>query len=153
MSYISICLRRAQGLERADASSGTDVFLEPREQLYPMSQPLLDYALEDAFDHFGYLGSTFGSALHDVAVLAEDIQQHSRIWDNVCIPERWIWDAKPHWPAARHDLLLYVLVAFAPSSFMSTFFRCTVLKPKEGTNPLVYAAYFNKDKHARALLS
>ena len=36
---------------------------------------------------------------------------------------------------------------------MSTFFRRTPLKPKADTNPLVYAAYFNKEEHARILLS
>ncbi|KAF8415256.1 hypothetical protein L210DRAFT_865949, partial [Boletus edulis BED1] len=143
MCYISICLRRAQ-------SSQT------RVRLYPKSELLLDYVLDDALDHFGYLGSTFKLALDDIAVLAEDIQQHSWIWDNVCIPGRWdTWEIniKPHWPAAIHDLLLYILVAFAPNAFMDAFFRRTALKPKEGTNPLVYAAQFSKDEHARTLLS
>ena len=117
-----------------------------------MSQPLLDYVLDDAFDHFGYLGSNFESALPDIRALADDIRQHSEIWDHVCIPARWEIGTQPHWPAARHDLLLYILVAFAPNSFMSAFFRDNALKPKEGTNPLVYAAHFNKDEHARTLL-
>jgi ankyrin repeat protein len=118
-----------------------------------MSQRLLDYVLDDALDHFGYLGSKFESAVPDVALLAQDIQQHSEIWDNVFIPARWEIGTTPHWPAARHDLLLYIFVAFAPNSFMSAFFRDNALKPKEGTNPLVYAAHFNKDEHARTLLS
>ena len=110
--------------------------------------------LDNALDHFQYLGSTFKTILHDVKVLAGDIQRHSWTWDHVCIPARWeIGDNKPHWPAARHDLLLYILVAFAPNSFMSKFLRRTPLKPKEGTNPLVYAAYFNKEEHAHTLLS
>ena len=117
-----------------------------------MSRRLLDYALDDALDHFGYLGSKFESAVPDVTVLAEDIRQHSEIWDNVCIPARWKISTKPRWPAARHDLLLYILVAYAPKSFMNAFFRDNALKPKEGTNPLVYAAHFDKDEHARTLL-
>ena len=85
-------------------------------------------------------------------MLAEDIRQHSEIWDHVYIPARWEISTKPHWPTARHDFLLYILVAFASNSFMKAFFRENALKPKEGTNPLVYAAHFHKDEHARTLL-
>ncbi|KAF8440037.1 hypothetical protein L210DRAFT_857443, partial [Boletus edulis BED1] len=60
--------------------------------------------------------------------------------------------ATPMWPASKHDLTLYMLVAYAPNSLLRSFLRRTPLKPKEGTNPLVYAAYFNKGEHARALL-
>ena len=150
MCYISVCLKRGHESAPADVSSCTGS--SNRGRLHPMSQPLLDYALDDALDHFGYLGSKFELALPDITVLAEDIRQHSEIWDHVCIPARWGIGTKPHWPAARHDLLLYILVAFAPSSFMSAFFRDNALKPKDGTNPLVYAAHFNKDEHARTLL-
>ncbi|KAF8133983.1 hypothetical protein EV363DRAFT_1325201 [Boletus edulis] len=125
-------------------------------RLHPKSHPLLDYALDDALAHFGHLGSTFKSVLHDVTVLAEDVQRHSWIWDHVCIPGRWdTWGSrgKPRWPTAVHDLLLYILVAFASDSFMEAFLRRITLKPKKGTNPLVYAAYFDKDEHARMLLS
>jgi ankyrin repeat protein len=150
MCYISICLKHSQGSALADISSTSS---KRTYRLHPMSQQLLDYALDDALDHFGYLGSKFESAVPDVTVLAEDIRQHSEIWDRVYILARWGISTKPRWPAARHDLLLYILVAFAPNSFMSAFFRDNALKPKEGTNPLVYAAHFNKDEHARTLLS
>jgi ankyrin repeat protein len=153
MCYISICLKRGQGSAPADVSSCTGASSQRTDRLHPMSQRLLDYVLDDALDHFGYLGSKFESALPDITVLAEDIRQHSEIWDNVCIPARWKVDTKPRWPAARHDLLLYIFVAFAPKSFMGTFFRDNALRPREGTNPLVYAAHFNKDEHARTLLS
>jgi ankyrin repeat protein len=151
MCYISVCLKRGQGSAPANVSSCTGAS-KRTARLHPMSQPLLDYALDDALDHLGYLGSKFESALPDITALAEDIQQHSEIWDNVYLPARWGISTKPRWPAARHDLLLYVLVAFAPESFMSAFFRDNPLKPREGTNPLVYAAHFNKDEHARTLL-
>ena len=155
MCYISVCLKRGQRFAPIDVSSCAGASSKRTDRLYPMSQRLLDYALDDALDHFGYLGSKFESALLDITVLAEDIRQHSEIWDHVYIPARW--DSreirtKPHWPATRHDLLLYILVAFAPNSFMRAFFREKALKPKEGTNPLVYAAHFNKDEHARTLL-
>ena len=152
MCYISMCLKRGQRSVPADISSCTGASSKHTDRLHPMSRRLLDYALDDALDHFGYLGSKFESAVPDVTVLAEDIRQHSEIWDNVCIPARWKISTKPRWPAARHDLLLYILVAFAPKSFMSAFFRDNALKPKEGTNPLVYAAHFDKDEHARTLL-
>ena len=151
MCYISICLKRGQVSTPVNISSCTGAS-KRTARLHPMSQPLLDYALDDALDHFGYLGSKFESALPDITVLAEDVQRHSEIWDHVCIPARWGISTKPRWPAARHDLLLYILVAFAPKSIMSAFFRDNPLKPREGTNPLVYAAHFNKDEHARTLL-
>ncbi|KAI9462203.1 ankyrin repeat-containing domain protein [Boletus coccyginus] len=156
MCYISIYLKRTQAPAPANVSTSTSVSLKPLDQLHPTS-PLLEYALHDAFDHFEHLGSTFESALDDVTVLAEDMQRHSWIWDNACIPAlgwsaRWERGIKPHWPRARHDLLLYVLVAFAPDSLMSMFFRRTAFKPKEGTNPLVYAAHLNKTGHASTLL-
>ena len=152
MCYISICLKHGQGTAPADVSNDTGASSKRTDRLHPMSQRLLDYALDDALNHFGYLGSKFGSALSDITILAEDIRKHSEIWDNVCLPARWEISTKPHWPAARHDLLLYILVAFASNPFMSAFFHGRALKPKEGTNPLVYAAHFNKDKHARTLL-
>ncbi|KAF8135798.1 hypothetical protein EV363DRAFT_1159393, partial [Boletus edulis] len=157
--YISTCLKRAQGPVLVDASSSgsTGISSQPMVRLHPRSYPLLDYALDDAIGHFEHLGSAFKSALPDVAVLAKDIQRHSWAWDHVCIParrsRREIETVKPRWPAASHDLLLYILVAFASNSFMSAYFRRTALKPKDGTNPLVYAAYFDKDQHARTLLS
>ncbi|KAI9568426.1 hypothetical protein HD554DRAFT_766586 [Boletus coccyginus] len=83
MCYISICLKRAQGPPPADGSSSTGVSLKRKDRPHPLS--LLDYVLDDAFDYFGYLGSTLEPALHDVAVLAEDIQRHSWVWDNACI--------------------------------------------------------------------
>ncbi|KAF8446306.1 ankyrin repeat-containing domain protein [Boletus edulis BED1] len=155
MCYLSICLRHAQRPADASGSRTTGGSSQFMVRLHPKSHPLLDYALDDALDHFGHLGSTFESALHDVTVLAEDIQQHSWIWDHVCIPRRDTWEfwGKPRWPAAVHDLLLYILVAFASDSFMETFLRRIPLKPKKGTNPLVYAAYFDKAEHARMLLS
>ncbi|KAF8134005.1 hypothetical protein EV363DRAFT_1214744, partial [Boletus edulis] len=156
MCYLSICLRHAQRPADASGSRTTGGSSQFMVRLHPKSHPLLDYALDDALDHFGYLGSTFKSALHDVTVLAEDIQRHSWIWDHVCIPGRWDTResrGKPRWPAAVHDLLLYILVAFASDSFMVTFLRRIPLKPRKGTNPLVYTAYFNKDEHARMLLS
>ncbi|KAF8135794.1 hypothetical protein EV363DRAFT_1551923, partial [Boletus edulis] len=159
MCYISICLKQVQGPALVDASSSgsTGISSQPRVRLHPRSYPLLDYALDDAIGHFEHLGSAFKSALPDVAVLAKDIQRHSWTWDNVCIPagqsRRKTKTVKPGWPAASHDLLLYILVAFASNSFMSAYFRRTALKLKDGTNPLVYAAYFDKDQHARTLLS
>ena len=151
MCYISICLKRGQGTILAEVSSCAGASSKRTDRLHRMSQRLLDYALDDALDHFGYLGSKFESALPDIIVLAEDIRQHSKIWDNVHVLARWGVGTKPHWPAARHDLLLYILVAFTPNSFMREFFHDNALKPKEGTNPLVYAAHFNKDEHARTL--
>ncbi|KAF8435390.1 ankyrin repeat-containing domain protein [Boletus edulis BED1] len=59
----------------------------------------------------------------------------------------------PSWPMSRHDFLLYVLVALGPNSSLLHFLCHTTRKPKEGNNPLIYAAYFNKYEHALTLLS
>lgn len=158
MFYISICLNAVAGPggssnAPADATIHSGVSFQSRDRLHFMSLPLRDYVLDEALDHFRYLGpSLFKSALHDISMLAEDIQRHFNMWDCMCISAgRAIGSTNPSWPMARHDLLLYILVAFAPNSLLSRSF-CTPLRPKEGTNPLVYAACFNKGGHARTLL-
>ena len=131
------------------------------------SQPLCSYVLGDAINHFRHLGPHFKSVLHDIRVLSEDIQQHSRMWDDEFpkLAESGrlgyrLWTKSPlmrstklRWPTARHDLLFYILIAFAPNSLLQTHLRHSPFEPKEGTNPLLYAAYFNKDEHARTLLA
>lgn len=57
------------------------------------------------------------------------------------------------WPTLEHDVMLYILVAFAPEPLLRSFIGRARLKPKDGTNPLIYAADFRKIEHARTLLS
>ncbi|KAF8125623.1 ankyrin repeat-containing domain protein [Boletus edulis] len=119
-----------------------------------VSQSLRDYMFDDAVDHFRHLGSQFQCVLQDIKALARDIQQHSRMWNNLSrSARRDVGSATPSWPTSKHDFTLYMLVAYAPNSLLQKFLRHTLLKPKECINPLVYAAYFNKEEHARTLLS
>ena len=151
MCYISVFLQCSRG---PDTARNSDASSEYRIPVRPLSHRLIDYVLEDAFDHFRYIGSQTESVLHDIKVLAKDIERHSRVWNNMCLDAKRIADSTiPSWPVASHDLPLYILVAFAPASLLQTYLPRPVFKPKKGTNPLVYAAYFNKHEQARTLLS
>ena len=123
-----------------------------RDRLHMMSRPLLHYVLDDAIDHFQHLGSRFQLVLRDIKVLAGDIRQHPNIWDNLCRSAKRDEDSAC-WPISKHDLTLYILVTCSPSPPLQTFLRYTAHIHKERSNPLVYAAYFNKEEHARTLLS
>ena len=149
MCYISVLLKRSQG---SDSSSNSSEYRIP---IHTMSNRLLDYVLEDALDHFRYIiWSQTGSVLHDIKVLAEDIERHSVVWNDMCLGTIRVADSTtPSWPVSSHDLPLYILVAFAPDSLLRTYLPRPVLEPKKGTNPLVYTAYFNKHEQARTLLS
>lgn len=146
MCYVSICLKNTQNPGRS--SNGCS------DHLPLISRPLRDYVLEHAPDHFGHLGPRIGSILHDVKVLERDITTHSKMWDNMCLSANRIMRCTtPSWPTSRHDLLLYIMVAFGPNSVLRDFLRCAALNPKQETNPLIYVAYFNKSEHAQTLLS
>ena len=168
MCYISICLSRISGSLDPNNTSGNISISTPwRNQLRTL--PLFNYVFCVALVHLRHLGPYMKSILHDVKVLAGEIQQYSGTWDEMFAEETQqhskTWDKvlaprppgpsvrAPGWPAARHDLLLYILIAFAPNSLLQAVLRHTALRPKEGTNPLNYAAYFNKDEHAHTLLS
>ena len=159
MCYISICLKLPQGCVRSRststyASSGGEASPNRNDHLQSLSHPLRDYVLDDAIHHFQHLGKQLKSILHDIRVLERDIQRHPSQWDNMCLTAKVdAHSTAPIWPTSIHDLNLYILVAFASDSLLRVFLRRTALKPKEGTNPLVYAAYFNKYEHARTLLS
>ena len=151
MCYISVVLNNSRG---PDGSNNSSAFSESKIPIHPISHRLLDYVLEVALDHFRYIWSQTESVLHDIKVLAEDIERHSQVWDNMCLGTTWVADSTtPSWPVSSHDLPLYILVAFAPASLLQTYLPRHVLEPKKGTNPLVYAAYFNKHEQARTLLS
>ena len=125
-----------------------------RDRLHMMSWPLLPYVLNEAVDHFQHLGSRFQLILHDNKVLACDIRQHPNIWDNLCRSARWVRNpATPNWPISKHDFALYILVTYSPNPLLQTFLRHTAHIHKERSNPLIYAAYFNKEEQAWTLLS
>ncbi|KAF8556919.1 ankyrin [Imleria badia] len=147
--YISIFLKRSRG---PDDSSKNYASSEHEIVTRPVSHPLLDYVLDDALNHFRHIGPRIGSILRDIKILADDIERNSWEWDNMCLG-RVANSTTPRWPVSSHDLPLYILVAFAPDSLLRAYLPRSSLKPKKGTNPLVYAAYFNKHEQARTLLS
>lgn len=151
LCYISVFLERSWG---PDGSGKNEASFEHEIATRPMLHPLLDYMLQDALGHFQHIGPRIGSVLHDIKVLAEDIERNSWVWDNVCLGNLWLAnDTTPRWPVSSHDFPLYFIVAFAPDSLLRAYLPRPVFKPKTGTNPLVYAACFNKHKRARTLLS
>lgn len=121
--------------------------------MHLMSHPLLDYVLSAALEHFEYCGSRIGSVLYDIKVLEQDIDRHSRVWDTEYLGFPGISWGYHRWPRHTHDLTLYILIAFAPDLLLRAYLPRPALKPKKDTNPLVYAAYFNKHEQARTLLS
>ena len=150
MCYISICLNHSRIRGRTSSTISPD----RGDHLDIMSQPLRDYTLDHGPDHFSYLGPHIESILHDIKVLERDIQTHPRMWDNMCLSaNRDMHCTTPCWPTSRHEVALFILVAFSPNSVLRKFLRHTELEPKEGRNPLVCAAYFNKHEHACTLLS
>ncbi|KAF8549464.1 hypothetical protein OG21DRAFT_1488513 [Imleria badia] len=156
MCYISICLNHPQTSGRSSDTLPHVPGVSPDrgDYLCTMSQRLRDYVLDHAPDHFSHLGPQIGSILHDIKVLELDTQSHSRMWDNMCLSSNQVTHCtSPGWPTSKHDFRLYILVAFGPNSVLRKFIRRMGLKSKEGTNPLVYAAYFNKPEHACTLLS
>ena len=157
LCYLSIYLDSFSGSSRSSNIAATDLdgISTFRDRLRIMSQPLLDYVLNDAVDHFQHLRLLqFESILHDIRILAHNIQQQSRMWNNLCRSARRIVDpTTPNWPPSKHDLMLYTVVAYAPNSLLQIILRSAAFKPKESTNPLIYAAYFNKEERARTLLS
>jgi len=152
MCYISICLNHPQR-----SGPPTNILSHvPGQMNHPrlVFQPLRDYVLDHAPDHFSHLRPRIQSILHDIKILEENTQSHSRMWDNMCLSaNRLMRCTTPNWPTSQHDFTFYILVAFGTDSILRKFLRRTGLRPKEGTNPLVYAAYFNKYEHARTLLS
>ena len=158
MCYISICLRHSQGSDgpsniigMPSLYSDNDVSSELSDSTHPMSQPLLDYVLGAALEHFRHFGPRIGSVLYDMKVLEQDIEQYSRVWDTqYCRRRAYL---TPRWPMSTHDLTLYILVAFAPDSLLRAYLPRPALKPKKGTNPLIYAAHCDKHEQAQTLLS
>ncbi|KAF8550913.1 ankyrin [Imleria badia] len=152
MCYISICLNHPQSSGRSNDTLPHVPGVSPKCGV--MSQPLRDYVLDHAFDHFSHLGPHLESILYEIEVLEKDTQTHSRIWDNMCLSsDQDRLYPRTGWPTSKHNFTLYILVAFAPNSILRKFLRGTGFRPKEGTNPLVYAAYFNKHEQACTLLS
>lgn len=144
MCYMSILLEHSG--EADGSSNGYD-----SSPIRLTSCPLFRYVLEDSLGHFEYVGSKIGLILGDIKLLARDIGRRSWVWDNMILLV--VNSTTLSWPVSTHDLQLYILVAFAPNSFLRSYLHRPLLEPKGGTNPLIYAAYFNKHEQAQTLLS
>lgn len=155
MCYISIHLKSAQGTSTVGGTASSLARNSDTSSKCSISetQPLLDYALNDAINHLRYLGRGCKIVLQYMKALDANVRLCASFWDNICLhAKRGRHSQALSWPSSRHDFMLYVLVAVAPNSLLNAFLRRAALKPKEGTNPLVYAAYFNKVEHAQTLL-
>ena len=115
------------------------------------SRPLLKYVLSYGFSHLSHLGLDNAGIFKDMETLQVVICRHAWEWDRLCKLVPSIRSGIP-WPSSEHDFTMYTLVAFASGAFFRTFLDRPALTPREGTNPLVYAAHFGKTGHARALI-
>ena len=140
MRYISVFLK--QGLFRSHVTR-----LE--------SFPMLSYVLSSGFNHIAHVDPESIPVLETLQSLGSDVRHHPSHWD--CLWElreedlRWPY---PLWPSSRHDFELYILIAYSSPALLQSFLSsCRLLKPRFGTNPLVYAADLRKTGHAIVLLA
>lgn len=118
------------------------------------SFPMLSYVFSSGFNHIahGDLESiVISKALES---LGSDVRHHLSHWDCLCeLREEDLWWPYPPWPSSRHDFVLYILIAYSSPKLLQSFLSQRPLKPRVGTNPLVYAADLRKTEHAMALLA
>jgi hypothetical protein len=149
MAYISFCLE-----EMKDCRDGSSNATRERDLVLTTSyssRPLLKYVLSDCFRHLTHLGSGNGGIFKDMEIMQVVICRHAWEWDRMC---KLVPSIRPEipWPSSEHDFTMYTLVAFASDALFRAFLDRPALTPREGTNPLVYAAHFGKADHARALI-
>ena len=140
MRYISVFLK--QGL-----SCGNVVRLE--------SFPMLSYVLSSGFDHIAHVDPKSIPILEALQSLESDVRHFPSHWDHLCELRgedlRWPY---PLWPSSRHDFELYILIAYSSAEHLQSFLSDRrLLKPRIGTNPLVYAADLRKTRHSMVLLA
>ena len=150
MAYIVFCLEEMKE-HRGRSSNGTWQRDLAVLGTYYASRPLLKYVVSDGFSHLAHLGSGNAAIFRDMETLQKEIRRHAWEWDRMCklVPSN---RSEISWPSSEHDFIMYTLIAFASDTLFHTFLGCSTLTPKEGTNPLVYAAHFGKTDHARALI-
>ncbi|KAH0839350.1 hypothetical protein J3R83DRAFT_32 [Lanmaoa asiatica] len=148
MAYIAFCLEEMK--EYRDQSPNVTQERNLMLTSYT-SRPLLNYVLSDGFSHLSHLGSGNAGIFTDMETLQVVIRRHAWEWDQMCKSVPLIRSGTS-WPSSEHDFTMYTLVAFASDALFHTFLDRPTLTPREGTNPLVYAAHFGKTDHARALI-
>lgn len=150
MAYVTICLEQIR--EERDRSSS--VTRKQHSMLTTLQgfRPLLKYVLSYGFSHLSHLGLENSGIFEDIEGLQVRISRYNWEWDRMCGLVPSVRSGIP-WPTSQHDTTLYILVAFGSDALFQTFVRRTAFTLREGTNPLVYAAYFGKTVHARILIS
>lgn len=149
MGYIMFCLGEMSDC-RARSSNAT-LTEALQHTTSDKSRPLLKYVLADGFRHLGYLESDNAGILNDMESLQRLIIRYAWEWDRLCKLVPSVRSGIP-WPGSRHDFTMYTLLGFASDTLFHTFLDHSDLAPREGTNPLVYAAQLGKIGHARALI-
>ena len=116
-----------------------------------MFRPLFEYVLSNGFRHLAYVNPRNRVVLRAIVDLPSHVQQHPLEWEHLC--ENTTSYPRIPWPTLKHDLVPYILIAFAPEPMLRLYLERSQPYPKDGTNPLIYAAYFTKIEHSRTLLS
>ena len=149
MAYICFCLEEMKecGERSTNAARERDLALTSSYT----SRPLLKYVLSHGFSHLTHLGSGNAGVFEDMESLQVVICRHAWEWDRMCKLVPSIRSEIP-WSSSEHDFTMYTLIAFASDALFRAFLDRPGLTPREGTNPLVYAAHFGKADHARALI-
>ncbi|KAI9566724.1 ankyrin repeat-containing domain protein [Boletus coccyginus] len=148
MAYLAFCLDQLKECRDRSpkATRERDLMLTTSYA----SRPLLKYVLSDGFSHLAHLGSGNAGILKDMETLQAVICRCAWEWDRMCNLVPSLRSEVP-WPNSEHDFTTYSLVAFASDALFHTFLARPLI-PREGTNPLVYAAHFGKTDRARALI-
>ena len=115
---------------------------------------MLHYVLSSGFDHIAHIDPGSIAVLEALRFLDSHVRQHPSHWDRLCEFReedlRWPY---PPWPSSRHDIVLYMLIAYSSPPLLQSFLSAYhTLKPRLGTNPLVYAADLRQTAHAMTLL-
>ncbi|KAF8552317.1 ankyrin [Imleria badia] len=147
MAYIAICLEQVRDRSSSVTREQHIILTTLQESL-----PLLEYVLSYGLSHLSHLGPENSGIFKDIEGLQVRIHRHDWEWDQLCRFVPLVRSGIP-WPTSEHDVPLYILVAFGSGALFRAFVRRATLTPREGTNPLVYAAYFGKIEHARILIS
>ncbi|KAF8548192.1 ankyrin [Imleria badia] len=150
MAYISFCLEEMKDCRQRSCNATRERDLVSATSY--ASRPLLKYVLSDGFSHLAHLGPGSVDIFKDMETLQAVICQHAWEWDRMCKSVPSMIRSGIPWPTSEHDFTMYTLVAFASDALFHTFLDRSPITPREGTNPLVYAAHFGKTEHARALI-
>ena len=116
---------------------------------------MLSYVLSSGFNHLAHIDPGSTVVLEALQSLGSDVRHYPSHWERLCeLREEVLGWPYPPWPSSRHDVVLYILIAYSSPTLLQSFLSggCS-LKPRVGTNPLVYAADLHKTEHAMVLLA